>query len=201
MNVRLKRDFHFIAGIYYNGQVTMNNYSLRLWIVTNSLDPNDHNTAFERIKYYIYNEVDNTVFVNSKHTEQCEKLVSAGFKITTLPEDPVDQLVGIMLFYKLNAITENRMIIVETELASVLGDNMTYLHSEEENSDSLHKPDWWTTPDLTHCNLILPNTDKVVSMHQTTTWRDLDLTWNDQSISDPSDNTVVFAKFKPDDAR
>lgn len=202
MNVRLKRDFTFTAGIYYDGRVQMNNYNLRLWLMTNTYNPEDHNTAFERLKYFLYNEIDSTVFINSAHLESCQRISSAGFKITTLPGEPVDQLVGIMLFYKLNSIMENRMLIVETELSSMLGDSMCYLHSDQENSDDLDKPEWWASNDLLHCDLDLIKTDKVVTMHQTTTWRDLNLHWTDvEADTNNNDNTVVFADFKRDETK
>jgi hypothetical protein len=34
-----------------------------------------------------------------------------GINVTTLPEEPVDQIIGMMLYYKLNAIMEGRMIV------------------------------------------------------------------------------------------
>lgn len=201
MNVRLKRDFSFTAGIYYNNQVHMNNYNLRLWMITNSYDLNNHNTAFERLKYFLYNEIDSTVFVNSESVDACQKFINAGFKITTLPGDPVDQLIGIMLYYKLNAIMEDRMLVVETELSSVMGDTMTYLHSAEENSDDLKHPDWWTSPDIVHCDPEVLQADNVLTMHQTSAWRDLGLNWGNEQEESNSDNTVVFADFKRDDTK
>jgi hypothetical protein len=54
MNVRLKHDMHFTAGIWYNNALRMNNYSVRLWMTTNSDNVQDQNTAFERIKYFVY---------------------------------------------------------------------------------------------------------------------------------------------------
>ena len=120
MNVRLKHDMHFTAGVYYNGEMRMNNYNLRLWMITNTYDASSHNISFDRVKYFIYTEMDSTIFINGDDEEQCQQLVDAGLNITTLPGEPVDQLVGLMLYYKLNAIAETRMTIVETELSSVM---------------------------------------------------------------------------------
>jgi hypothetical protein len=201
MNVRLKHDVHFTAGIYYNGRVHMNNYNVRLWLLTNSHTATDHNTAFERIKYFVFNELDSTVFVNLEHAEMCQRLSMAGFKITTLPGEPVDQLIGIVLHSKLNAITEDRMIVVETEIGSAMGENVTYLHSDEENSEDLVKPSWCTTADLTHCDPILVDGEKVVTIAPSTAWRELDLAWSNESNVAGNDNTVVFADFKNHDTK
>jgi hypothetical protein len=196
MNVRLKYDMPFTAGVYYDGTLRMNNYSLRLWMTTNSETPADQNVSFERIKYFVYTQIDSTIFINSKLEDECQRFAQAGLNITTMPGDPVDQLVGIMLYYKLNAITEDRMNIEETELSSTFGENMTYLHSNFENTLGYEQPDWWTAPDLTHSDFAPVDSDKIVSITQSTAWRDIDLAWSDAPTSDALGNIVVFADFK-----
>jgi len=200
MNVRLKYDMLFTAGVYYNNNLRMNNYSLRLWMTTNSEDPTDQNISFERIKYFVYTQMDSTIFINSSSEETCEQLVQAGLNITTMPGDPVDQLVGIMLYHKLNAITEDRMTIVETELSSTFGENMTYLHSDFETTSGYVQPDWWTTPDLLHSEFEPEDAGKVVSIAPSTAWRDIELAWPDEPGTDATGNIVVFADFKQPNA-
>lgn len=196
MNVRLKYDIPFTAGVYYNDNLRMNNYSLRIWMTTNSENAADQNISFERIKYFIYTEIDSTIFINNTLEEQCQLFTQAGLNITTIPGDPVDQLVGIMLYYKLNAITEDRMIVAETELSSTYGENMTYIHGEFETTSGYIQPDWWTTPDLVHSDFIITDSEKVVEMQQSTAWRELELAWPDEPSADDSGNVVVFADFK-----
>ena len=197
MNVRLKYDLHFNAGVYYNSNTILNNYSLRLWMITNTELAEDQNTAFERMKYFVYNHMDNTMFIDRGEQEQCAKFLQAGLSITTMPGDPVDQLIGIMLYHKLNAIMEQRMNIVETELSSAQGQAMTYLHSEGENTLGVEAPAWWLSADLAHGDFALPESEKVVSMQTTTAWRDLDLAWSELPPSMDHGNIVVFADFKP----
>jgi hypothetical protein len=202
MNVRIHHTLPFTAGVYYNGRMQMNTYSLKLWMLTNSMDANDHNISFERIKHFIYSEIESTIFINSEHREQCQLYANAGLNITTIPGEPVDQLIGIMLYCKLNAITETRMIIVETELSSHLGDGMVYIHSDDENIQGVEVPDWWLTPDLVHCDSALIDVDNVVPMHLTSAWRDFDLNWVETSDKKTkNDNTVVFADFGRDDTK
>jgi hypothetical protein len=196
MNVRLKYDMPFTAGVYYNDNLRMNNYSLRLWMTTNTENSSDHAISFERIKYFIYSQIDSTIFINSNLEDQCDRFLQAGLNITTIPGDPVDQLIGIMLYYKLNAIMEDRMIVVETELSSTYGENMTYLHSEHENTTGFVQPAWWTTADLTHSDFVKADVDNVVAISQSTVWRDLDLAWPEEPTSNNTGNVVVFANFK-----
>ena len=196
MNVRLKHDMIFTAGVYYNGDMRMNNYNLRLWMITNTTEPTSHNIAFERIKYFIYSEIDSTIFINEADQGQSDLFTDAGLKITTLPGEPVDQLVGLMLYYKLNGILENRMTIVETELSSSMGENMSYLHSEHENTEDIVQPKWWTSADPLHYDINSTDADKVVAMHTSTMWRELELGWPEDLYQIETGNTVVFADFK-----
>jgi hypothetical protein len=202
MNVRLKYDFPFTAGIYHNGSFYMNNYTLRVLMATVSEDPNDQATAFERLKYFIYTCMESTIFIDAAETEQCNRYVQAGLHITTMPGAPVDQLIGIMLYHKLNAVMENRMIVYETEISSAVGEYMVYLHSEEENTVGYVQPEWWTTTDLIHSEFAPVNSDNVVAIPQATAWRDLDLSWTDDATGDATGNVVVFADFKkPDETK
>jgi hypothetical protein len=106
-----------------------------------------------------------------------------------------------MLFNKLTAITEGRLLVGEIEVSSMLSDGIVYLHGENENVNDIEPPAWWTTCDLVHNDL--PETDKVLSMHHSSVWRDLDLAWPDiednsdvEDLDDATGNTVVFADFK-----
>ena len=199
MNVRLRHDLHFTAAVFYDGHTHMNNYNVTLWMMTNCEQAQDQNTAFERIKHFVYQELDSTVFVNADNLTQCQLLSAASMDVTTMPGEPVDQLIGIMLYYKLNAITEGRMIIEETELSSAMGENITYLHASHENTNMPMHPDWWHTADPMHCDPALIDSDKILTLPQATTWRDLDLSWAVTSTAADLGNTVVFADFKKSD--
>jgi hypothetical protein len=169
--------------------------------MTNTPDGIANNVAFDRIKYFVYNELDSSIFISSEYEEQCKKYLDAGIRITTFPGDPVDQLVGIMLYHKLSAIMEDRIILGEVEISSGLGEGLVYIHGDHENIDDLDPPDWWDSVDLIHCEGDLLDSDKIVTMHHGSVWRDLDLQWPDiedvtEEPEEESGNTVVFADFK-----
>jgi hypothetical protein len=200
MNVRLEYTMPFTAGVYWDGQMLMNRYLVRLYMITNSSEPTVQNIAYERLKYFVYNQMNSTIFVSSEHQDKCRALIAAGLKITTLPAEPVDQLVGIMLYSKLNAVMEDHIMINEVEISSDLGENMVYLHSADESLGPYEGPGWWHEADLIHCDLALFDSDKIVAMHQAGAWRELDLAWPDQN-SDGNNNTVVFARFGQDETK
>ena len=202
MNVRIQYATRFMAGVYYDDQLQMNEYNVKVYMMTNTFNPESHNVALNRIKYFLCNELENTIFINSEDVEDCAKLASVGLDITTLPGDPVDQLVGIMLLAKLMAIVEDKMLVGEIEVASVLGDGIVYIHSENETPDEIVIPDWWNSADLVHCDPDLINGEKVVTMHKRSVWRELDLQWpdiEDNTDDDETGNTVVFDFKKTDD--
>jgi hypothetical protein len=187
----------FSAGVYYSGELRMNHYTLTLHMTTNSTDPVGHNVAFERIKYFVYHQLDSTIFINSAEQEKCQQFANTGLSITTMPGDPVDQLVGLMLYFKLNAIMEDRIIVDETEISSILGESMIYLHSENEHTEIASSPDWWNSPDPVHSDYLSIEADKIVAMHSSTAWREIDLIWPETESATETGNVLVFADFKP----
>lgn len=201
MNVRIQYPMRFMAGIYYDGQLQMNEYTVKVYMMTATEDPADHNVALNRIKHFVYNELESTIFIDSNDEEQCRKFVDAGLNITTMSTEPVDQVIGIMLFSKFSAITEGRLLVGEIELSSMLGDGVIYLHGENENVNDVDPPAWWDSCDLVHNDIV--ETDKVVSMHKSSVWRELDLAWPDiEDVTDEVDesgNTIVFANFRKSD--
>lgn len=199
MNVRLQYPLNFTAGIYYNGQMAMNNYTLKLYMITNTPDGVASNIAYDRIKHFIYNEVDSAIFINSDNVDQCKLYHAAGLNIVTLPSDPVDQLVGIMLQHKLSAITEGRLLIAEIEISSSIGDGLVYSYGDGEDVSDLDIPTWWKSSGLAHHDSSLIDSDNILSIHQNSIWHEFDLAWPSDEDEPPTGNTVVFADFKKSD--
>jgi hypothetical protein len=96
------------------------------------------------------------------------------------------------------------MEIIETELSSTQGENVTYLHSDFEDSMGFDQPSWWSSPEPDHCDILSADSGKIVSISQNTAWRDLELDWQGNPGSDATatGNIVVFADFKqPDETK
>jgi hypothetical protein len=203
MNVRLEYDMAWSAAIWFDGRLQINDYTAELSIYTNTTDQDDHVTSLERLNHFVYNELTNTVFIKQDNQEQMQALTTAGINITPLPEEPIDQVIGIMLYCKLNAILEQRMIITDITIQSSLGDNVRYLHSDQESLGPCDEPGWWVDTGPIHNNFkpAIGNKKQVVKLNRTPAWRDLNLEWSGTSapITDSTANTVVFAKFPSDE--
>jgi hypothetical protein len=150
------------------------------------------NIALERIRYFVRQELDSSILINCQYQDQCRLLATAGLKVTTLPQEPVDQIVGIMLYLKLNAIAEGQLIVNEVSVSSELGDNIVYMHCEEESVGPFDHVGWWTQSDLVHCDNELFDGGNVVVINTQRGWREVDLDWPDANINKENDNTVIF---------
>lgn len=196
MNVRLRYNITFPAGAWFDGELMMTNYTLALNLLTLTMDPQDQNIALERIKYFLLNELHSTIFINQTEDERAEIFTDIGLNVTTLPEEPVDQVVGIMLFYKLNAIMEGRMKITELVMSSEAGDCVEYFHSENEHTDLFPSQGWWHEPTLKHSNVVLEDddTENVIELRSEDQWKEQELSWAQEEVTQDL-GQVVFANF------
>ena len=194
MNVRLQYDLDFLAGIYYDECLQINSYSVSMSLLTKTADAVNTNTAMNRLKAFMHGELANTVFINQGARERAEMLNIMGINVTTLPEEPVDQIIGMMLYYKLNAIMEGRMTVTRLDLMSVLGDSVWYQHDEEDSPGPFRAEGWWHEPTVQHntieADALAENVLKVVP----NAWVEYGLTWPEDTVESTA-NTVVFANF------
>lgn len=194
MNARLSHTLDFSASVYLDSQFPINHYSITLDMLTHSDDRKEMNIAWERLKFMIHSEFNGTVFINQDEKEKISLLDSLGFNVTTLPDDPVDQIVGIMLSCKLNSVMEERIIITELSLCSQLGDRMWYSQSIEDNTGPFCENGWWHSSAILHNNLH-EQKNKKVSKIINEGWNNVGLDW--KSLDDHTDqNKVVYADFK-----
>jgi hypothetical protein len=200
MNVRLEHGMSWTAAIWFDGRQQMNNYTVELALVTNSSVQQDHTVSLHRLNHFVYHELANTTFIHQDDGEQMAVLTQAGIKITTLPEIPIDQIIGIGLYCKLNAILQDKMIVTSIKIQSDLGDNVWYLHNDQESVGPFGQPGWWQDATPVHTNYQAINKKKdVVKLNLNTTWHSIGLEWDDVEPMDTDNNTVVFAKFGPDE--
>lgn len=199
MNVRLRYNITFPASVWFDDELLTTNYTLALNFLTQTLDPQDQNIALDRVKYFLLNELHSTIFIDQADVDRAEAFTEIGLNVTTLPEEPVDQVVGIMLYYKLNAIMEGRMKITEITFSSDAGDNIEYFHNENEHTELFPATGWWHEPTLCHSSVVLDDeeADNVVAIDTDSEWREQDLAWAHAEVTTDL-GQVVFANFSQD---
>lgn len=197
MNIELQYSVDFSAMIYTPENTAWplmaNTYAVSMQFLTVSDNKKDINIALERLKVFLFSELAHTVFVNQQYKEHVEMLEILGANVTTLPEEPVDQIIGIMLYCKLNAIMENRMRITQLDIASQHGDNIWYKHDEDDCLGPFSYEGWWHKPNVQHHSgeqLDMPA--NVVNLERTG-WVEHGLCWAEEV--EASGNTVVYANF------
>lgn len=192
MNIRLQYDIEFQAGVWFDEQYKINSYSVSMQMVTKVSDQNWLNVAMERLRTFVYEELGNGVFINRENEEQAELLQFAGLNVITLPNEPVDQIIGMMLFCKLNAIMEGVIHVVNLDISSTLGDSVWYSHDEDDNLGPFADQGWWHQ--LSTQKDTLPDDDEAenVVKVQTTGWHEYGLEWPN---ADETEHNATILKF------
>jgi hypothetical protein len=200
MNVRLQYDLEFLAGIYYEDQLQFNSYSVSVSLLTQAADAASSNIALERLKCFVYHDLANTVFFGPADHDKVEMFQALGTNVTTLPDAPVDQIVGMMLYCKLNAIMEDRMIITDLDISSSLGDSVWYSHNNEDNLGpfaycATAEDAWWYNSSTQHHTLEAESVPDNVVKVTPCTWHEYGLMWPEER-NEPTGNTVIYPDFR-----
>lgn len=190
MNVRLEHQFDFTAGTYLDSHLSMNNYSVKLEMITLSVDGIEQNIALDRMRHMLFKHFTDCVFVQSTEIDAIDKLQNADINVVILPETPVDQIIGIMLYCKLNAVMQERMVITQLKISSELGQNLWYLHDDEENVGPFEELGWWHTPDPSTFEKNT-NYSNIIRLQKNNSWQDYHLEWDDELLIKDDDSTVL----------
>lgn len=198
MNVKIGYTMHLTAGVWWDNHLIMSNYTVTFKLITVTPDVRDSNIALERLRYLFDEVLTDAVFINHEETDQIKKLKAAGIETIVMPEEPVDQIVGMMLYSKVNAIMEGRMVVRSVMISSNVGDEVIYEHSQDESVAPFDQPGWWNNSSPL-CETVSKKTkDQVFVISCQKPWRDLDLDWFDGQVESDEENVLVFSDFKND---
>lgn len=199
MNVRLKKTFSWLSSVVHDTQFVTNSYRVDVSLLTTDATQAEQNIAYDRMKFWIHEVLENSIMIHNKNPKLAN-YQNTDARVLALPEEPVDQIVGIILYTKLAAIVEDRLIITDVDLQSYAGDDMVYHHNcGDAITIDIAKDGWWND-----CRPIWSQIDskkrknKIVSLDRSMEWKDCGLEWVDQS---GKENSVVFAKFNRDETK
>lgn len=197
MNVKIKFETMFTAGVHWLDKLYMTNYTVKIKMLINSADIQEQNIAMHRLKCMLQEQFSNSVFVNQTNQKQIKQYLAAGVSVSPLPEEPLDQIIGIMLFCKLNAVMEERLFITSLDLSSEIGDLIVYTHSEGEAIGPFASEGWWHSEEPIHNEISKYakriNDERIVEMQKKQTWKDYGFHWDYEET--PIESTVVYADF------
>lgn len=199
MTARISRTFSFQSGAYFKGVFFMNSYDADIHFTVESTNVREQNIALDRVNHLFDKALESTIFIDETDTEMIQKYMDADLKICTLPELPYDQVIGIMLLLKINAITDGRLTVTDIAITSKLSDGVNCHHSVEETVGPFVKEGWWNESSL-KVNNLTKNTNKskkvVKLVKSSSTWDDLFLGWEEDILPfTGSSSEIVFASF------
>lgn len=200
MNVKIGYTQHVTAGVWWDDHLIMSNYTVTFKLLTVTPDVRDSNIALDRLRYLFEEVLTDAVFINQTETDQIKKLKAAGIEVIAMPEEPVDQIVGMMLYSKVNAIMEGRMIVRSVLISSNVGDEVIYEHDQSEALAPFDQSGWWadSTPTCTAADTGKKNKDKVFVIANTKPWRELGLDWHEDQVESVEGTVLMFTDFKND---
>lgn len=179
MIARVYKDFDFLAAVHFDDQFMINHYNLNLIMDIVTDDEREQLIAIERIVYFLQNYVESSIFIHEKYKRKIAAYEKAGLKVLTLPEDPFDQIIGLALMSKFNAIAENRIIVSETIFGSKLSAQIKF-HNYVEQLEEFEHGAWYNNSGLVNNfnKSKKMRKDKIVKFDELEDWNKLGLAWN-----------------------
>lgn len=184
MNTRIERDFVFDSAIHFANGFYINSYALTLSMLIETESIREQNIALDRLTHFMSVVLNSSIFVEQNDTKVIKKYKDAGIRVCTLPEEPYDQIVALVLLVKLNAIAEGRLKITDLTLSSNLSDGVRFctVAEEAENFVETGRTDlWWNVPTLCveHCQK--KEDDNIVKLFGQTGWAEHGLEWKEKT--------------------
>jgi hypothetical protein len=182
--IRLEKMLTWTSAICYESAHAINEYIVTLSLHEGTQDQIQQNVAYQRLKWWISEVMHGSVMIN-QNDNLTQAYQQTPQRVLALPSDPVDHAVAMMLYLKINAIMEGRLILDEIKLGSEQGDHMCYLHSNEIDGIYFEGGGWWDDPGPVWQYVQDQNHESnVVNLIKKSTWRDQGLGWESPTETD-----------------
>jgi len=193
---KIEREFAFQAAVHFEGNFLMTVYELSLGMEVDTASIKEQNIAMDRITYFLSECLENSVFVEHADKKAIEKYLQADIKVCTLPEEPYDQIITILLLLKLNAITEGKLHVNSISLRSGLSDDVKFIYDIETASNHPFGKSWWTECTTTMSDIAKSSKkDKIVKLKkQHCDWSSVGLDWEQKEYKTTE---IIFQDKQP----
>ena len=138
------------------------------------------------LHYFLYECLGNSIFMQDSEKKAIEKYMQADIKVCTLPDEPYDQIITILLLLKLNAITEGKLHITDISLMSGLSDDVKFVYDVETVANHpFGNKGWWSDSSTKMSDIIKTNKkDKIVRLvKQHSDWSSVGLDWEQKEYT------------------
>jgi hypothetical protein len=201
MTAKIQKGFDLQMGVHFNDEFHINIYDIELYFNVETESITEQNIALDRIKYYLNDCLEDCVVCYQNKDKAIENYINAGIKVCTLPEEPYDQIIGIMLVSKLNAIIEGKLVITDISIGSKMSDGVSFQHALDEDIGPFSENGWWNESNtkINDCK-VTGKGKKIVRLTKNSpiiSWEDVYLDWEIKKpyIENFNANEVVFIEF------
>jgi hypothetical protein len=186
MNARISKKFFFQAAVHHEKTFLINDYDIQLHMIVATDDIREQNIAMDRIKYLFEFCLENSIFINSSDTKAVDLYSKANIRICPLPEDPYDQIIGIVIMNKCNVIAEEKLIVTSIEIKSKLCDDVVfYISADEEVEFTHHHNVWWNENNPSTNGYKSSKKEKIVELKkEPKDWNSVGLGWKQNDNCD-----------------
>lgn len=177
MNLRISKSWEWSSGIVLDGNYIINDYQATVEMHTQGDNESEHLRALERQSWWICDVLQDAVLL--AYNDQLVPLYQqTGQRVIALPYPPFDHTLLVMLYCKLNAIMEQRLVVSQVHLGSRQGQGVIYSHHTEDDLFDFVLDGWWCESHPIWSNNV-PRTDQesVIALERTPDWHDLGLAW------------------------
>jgi len=186
MNARISKKFFFQAAVHHEKTFLINDYDIQLHMIVATDDIREQNIAMDRIKYLFEFCLENSIFINSSDTKAVDLYSKANIRICPLPEDPYDQIIGIVIMNKCNVIAEEKLIVTSIEIKSKLCDDVVFHISADEEVEFTHYTNvWWNENNPSTNGHKSSKKEKIVELKkEPKDWNSVGLSWKQNDNCD-----------------
>lgn len=137
----------FTNVVLVNNRLWPNDTEITVSFQPQSDDPETQNLTFEKYKYVLFKILQNSVFIESD--QKIYDLFSKfNDKVIDFANKPVDQIIGVTMFSKLQHIGGDCLKINQIDIESWQGENLKFIINENapewELIDQQNQYCWWT---------------------------------------------------------
>jgi hypothetical protein len=182
MLAHIRKDIGFFAGVHFENEFTINLYECDLRMVVHTLDPREQAIAQERLVYFVTNHLQNCLIISNEEVEQIKKYETTGMRLCIVPDEPYDQILGLILINKFNAIMEGRIEVTDLVFGSRLSDYIKFELSQEDAESLYNQEDWYNENNTSLRSSEKPSKkkDKIVKLFDPDEWEKNGLTWKEK---------------------
>lgn len=177
---KIQKNFTFQSAIHFEDRFMVNLYEMDAKFEIYTEDTREQNIAIERVTHFLGSVVEDCLFISIEQKDAINKYHAAGIKVCTIPEDPYDQIIGLILLNKCNAIMEGKIVMTEILIGSKLSNLIKFELYHEVATAEFDGKHWYNDGSLVMADKFNKK-DKIVNLfdHKCDSWEDLGLTWEE----------------------